>query len=73
LRIKDVESQRKINLLLKMCGKSESDIVEMIERSTSISDDEVRKYPKLKQLKEQASFKSQRRSSQCLELEVDKS
>ena len=36
LRIKDVESQRKISLLLKMCGKNESEIVDMIERSREV-------------------------------------
>ena len=38
-----MENQRKISLLLKMCGKKESEIVDMIERSTSISDDDVKK------------------------------
>ena len=69
LRIKDVESQRKINLLLKLCGKTEADIVTMLERNTPVSDSELKKYPKLKQLKDQNSYKQQK-SSQSLELEV---
>ena len=69
LRIKDVESQRKISLLLKLCGKTEADIVTMLERNTPVSDSELKKYPKLKQLKEQNSYKQQK-SSQSLELEV---
>ena len=69
LRINDVESQRKIKLLLSMCGKKDSEIVAMLDRKSPISDSEIRKYPKLKQLKEQNSYKQQK-SSQSLELEV---
>lgn len=69
LRISDVESQRKIKLLLSMCGKKDSEIVAMLDRKSPISDSEIKKYPKLKQLKEQNSYKQQR-SSQSLELEV---
>ena len=69
LRIKDVESQRKINLLLKMCGKADSEIVEMLDKSSPISNSDIQKHPKLKQLKDQVSYKQQK-SSQSLELEV---
>ena len=41
----------------------------MLERNTPVSDSELKKYPKLKQLKEQNSYKQQK-SSQSLELEV---
>jgi len=69
LRIKDVESQRKINLLLKLCGKPDSEIVEMLDKSSPISNSDIQKHPKLKQLKDQVSYKQQK-SSQSLELEV---
>ena len=69
LRIKDVESQRKIKLLLSMCGKKDSEIVAMLDRKSPITDAEIKSYPKLKQLKEQSSYKQQK-SSQSLELEV---
>ena len=68
LRIRDIESQRKIKLLLDMCGKKETEIVAMLDRKSPISETEISKYPKLKQLKEQNSHK--RKSSQSLELEV---
>ena len=70
LRIKDVESQRKIKLLLKLAGKTEAEIVAMLESGAENIDKEIsRHHPKLGKLKEQASYK-QHKSSQCLELEV---
>jgi len=69
LRIREVESQRKINLLLKMCGKTDAEVVEMLDKASPINNSDIEKHPKLKQLKDQVSYKQQK-SSQTLELEV---
>ena len=70
LRIKDIESQRKIKLLLKLAGKTEAEVVAMLESDGDKVDKEIKKHqPKLGKLREQASYKQQK-SSQSLELEV---
>ena len=69
LRISDVENQRKIKLLLRLCNKSDAEIVKMLDKTSPSDDKDLDKHPKLKQLKSQASFR-QSRSSQTLELEV---
>eukprot|EP00092_Neocalanus_flemingeri_P015339 GFUD01016591.1.p1 GENE.GFUD01016591.1~~GFUD01016591.1.p1 ORF type:complete len:443 (-),score=160.01 GFUD01016591.1:160-1488(-) len=68
LRIKDVESQRKINVLLRLCGKSDQDIVRLVDQGGGI-DSKTEKSEKITKLQEKASLKN-RRSSQSLELEV---
>jgi len=70
LRIKDIESQRKLKLLLRLAGKTEAELVSMLESGGENIDKEIKKqHPKLGKLAEQASYKQQK-SSQCLELEV---
>ena len=70
LRIKDIESQRKLKLLLKLAGKTEAEVVAILESGGENVDKEIKKqHPKLGKLAEQASYKQQK-SSKCLELEV---
>jgi len=68
LRIKDVESQRKLNVLLRLSGKTEQDIVLLVEQGGG-RDSKSEKSDKMKKYQEKASQKS-RRSSQNLELEI---
>jgi len=67
LRIKDVESQRKLNVLLRLSGKTEEDIVLLVEQGGG-RDSRSEKSDKIKKYQEKASQK--RRSSQNLELEI---
>ena len=61
LRIKDIENQRKIKLLLKLAGKTGAEVVAVLESDGDKVDKEIKKHqPKLGKLREQASYKQQK-------------
>jgi len=68
LRINDVESRRKISILLKLSGKTEEDILLLVEQGGG-RDSKTEKCDKMKKYWDKASQKD-RRSSQTLELEI---
>lgn len=68
LRIKDVECKRKISVLLKLCGKTEEELVQLVEQGGG-RDSNNEKSDKIKKFEDKASQKD-RRSSQNLELEI---
>merc|ERR1712179_368227 len=68
LRIKEVETRRKISVLQRLCGKTEEEVVKLVEQGAG-RDNKVEKSDKIKKYEEKANLK-ERRTSQNLELET---
>jgi len=68
MRIKEIESRRKISVLLRLCGKSDEEVVKLVEQGGG-RDSKVDKSEKIKKYEDKVNQK-ERRSSQNLELEI---
>jgi len=68
LRIKEVESRRKMSVLQRLCGKTDEEVVKLVEQGGG-RDNKVEKSDKIKKYEEKANLK-ERRTSHNLELEI---
>ena len=68
MRIKEIESRRKISVLMRLCGKSDEEVVKLVEQGGG-RDSKVDKSEKIKKYEDKVNQK-ERRSSQNLELEI---